>query len=474
VYHAMEGSVTGECQTWYHISRLPVEVVEAEPKLLPAPELCQNFPVYEIVKNRDLDNCRILPVFNYNSNQGLRCNLVNGAGCENKISHSDTVRIIGCTSNEGHFIVQRIKSIDKLVVKPFSYETEATEGLTVQHLTLRSATPTGYSKLVSRISSDVHIYQTLAYSYDDDYKTHGPLMGKPTLRNVNSPMIMEVEPEILKKEALRLLSEIISDVESEAYYVDPSTKHTSEKINMLRRALASLDYNELMGFVAQVWESKEWSTSNQIVVDALMLSGTNPSLMLVREYILQGKIAGEQAVQAISALVPTVETPTKELLTSLMEFLKSEVVQSHRQLKITTALSLSRLVYQACVNTTHSLNMFPKLVMGEFCNPSDSIVASQLVPYLAEQAKIAKDAGERMAFLTALGNIGHEIIVPFVKPFITSCEPSSHYESEWYERNQRNLASLSKKEMRKKWIEAKKTLNLKKYEQEQEDIVLSR
>ncbi|KAI9565712.1 vitellogenin fused with superoxide dismutase [Daphnia sinensis] len=474
VYHAMEGSVTGECQTWYHISRLPVEVVEAEPKLLPAPELCQNFPVYEIVKNRDLDNCRILPIFNYNSNQGLRCNLVNGAGCENKISHSDTVRIIGCTSNEGHFIVQRIKSIDKLIVKPFSYETEATEGLTVQHLTLRSATPTGYSKLVSRISSDVHIYQTLAYSYDDDYKTHGPLMGKPTLRNVNSPMIMEVEPEILKKEALRLLSEIISDVESEAYYVDPATKYTSDKINMLRRALASLDYNELMAFVAQVWENKEWSTSNQIVVDALMLTGTNPSLMLVREYILQGKIVGEQAVQAISALVPTVETPTKELLASWMEFLKSEVVQSQRQLKITTALSLSRLVYQACVNTTHGLNMFPKLVMGEFCNPSDSIVASQLVPYLAEQAKIAKDAGERMAFLTALGNIGHEIIVPYVKPFITSCEPSSHYESEWYERNQRDLVSLSKKEMRKKWLEAKKTLNLKKYEQEQEDIVFAR
>jgi formylmethanofuran dehydrogenase subunit A len=82
----LQGSVTGECETWYHISRLPVEAVEAEPKLLPAPELCQNFPVYEIVKNRDLDNCRILPIFNYNSNQGLRCNLVNGAGCENKLS----------------------------------------------------------------------------------------------------------------------------------------------------------------------------------------------------------------------------------------------------------------------------------------------------------------------------------------------------------------------------------------------------
>ena len=128
-------------------------------------------------------------------------------------------------------------------------------------MNLRSATPTGYSKLFSRISTDVHIYQTLAYSYEDDYKTHGPLIGKPNLRNVNSPMLMEVAPEIFKKEALHLLSEIISDVDSDAYYVDPATKNTSDKINMLRRALASLDYSELMAFVSKVWENKEWSTS---------------------------------------------------------------------------------------------------------------------------------------------------------------------------------------------------------------------
>ena len=64
VYHTMEGCSTGECQTWYHISRLPVEQIETEEeKLLPVPELCENFPVYEIVKNRDFDKCRVLPVF---------------------------------------------------------------------------------------------------------------------------------------------------------------------------------------------------------------------------------------------------------------------------------------------------------------------------------------------------------------------------------------------------------------------------
>ena len=81
-----QGCSTGECETWYHISEMSEEYLNAEPDLLPVPELCENLPVYEIVKNRDLDKCRILPHFYYNNVEGLRCNGVHGAGCENKVS----------------------------------------------------------------------------------------------------------------------------------------------------------------------------------------------------------------------------------------------------------------------------------------------------------------------------------------------------------------------------------------------------
>ena len=47
-----------------------------------------------------------------------------------------------------------------------------------------------------------------------------------------------------------------------------------------------------------------------------MLTGTNPSIFIVKDYILKGKITGEWAVQAISQFVPSVETPTKELFQS--------------------------------------------------------------------------------------------------------------------------------------------------------------
>ena len=40
--------------------------------------------------------------------------------------------------------------------------------------------------------------------------------------------------------------------------------------------------------------------------------------MVVRDLILNRRIAGEQAVQAVSVLVGTVETPTKELLASFI------------------------------------------------------------------------------------------------------------------------------------------------------------
>ena len=58
--------------------------------------------------------------------------------------------------------------------------------------------------------------------------------------------------------------------------------------------------------------------NSQVTVDALVLSGTNPSLMIVRDMILKGRISGEQAVQVMSLFVGAIETPTKELLSSFI------------------------------------------------------------------------------------------------------------------------------------------------------------
>lgn len=175
------------------------------------------------------------------------------------LQHTDSAVIIGCTSVEGDFIIQNIQATDKLIYKPVSYETEAKHGVTYQTFFLRSARKS--ESRISQLPTDVHHYQTLVYSYDEDYKTQGPLMGKSSLYKANSPMVMEVETEIVLKEAERLRFEIVADLDSEDYYVDPTTKYVPEKINLFRRALGSLDYDALKAFVAKYWEDKEYSTN---------------------------------------------------------------------------------------------------------------------------------------------------------------------------------------------------------------------
>lgn len=115
----------------------------------------------------------------------------------------------------------------------------------------------------SRISSDVHVYQTLAYSYDSDYQTQGPLMGKPTLRHINSPMVIEVDKQTLFKEAERLFSEIYQQLESESFYLDPSTKYIPEKISMLSKVFANFDYPELSQFVGKYFQSSSSASTKR-------------------------------------------------------------------------------------------------------------------------------------------------------------------------------------------------------------------
>jgi len=462
VYYTMEGCTSGECQTWYHISRIPKQQLVSNPNLLAVPELCEDLPVYEIVKNRDFDKCENLPIFNYISTPGLQCDITSGAGCQNEWAHVDIVRILGCKVNEDTFIVQRVKTMDRLVAKPLAYETEALEGLTIQHLQLVAIKNQNSDYTMIKVPADVKQYTSLTYAYDEEHATEGSRMSQPGLRDDNLPLVMDVSNEEAVKEADRLLLEIVREIEGTEYYTDPSGKFVADKIEMMRKAISNLEFSELSAFVAKHMtnETDELSPVGQVMLDALMLCGTNPSLMIVRDWILKGRLQGEQAVQAIAMLPATVKTPTKQLLINLIELMKSEVVASDRDLKFATALSVSRLVYQACINSTVSSNLFPKLVMGEFCSVRDPLVTRQLVPWLTEQLQKATDDIERVAMMAALGNIGHEVIIPSILPHISSCEPSSHFEAQWYERHRRAMRDdeepMMKKEWRKKWLAFKK------------------
>ncbi len=161
--------------------------------------------------------------------------------------------------NDDTFIVQRIKTMDRLVSKPFAYETEALEGLTIQQLQL-VAIKSQHSEHhgILNMPTEVKHYKTLTYSYDEAHD--GSRMSQPSLRNDNIPLVMDVDKEVALKEANRLIMEIVRELEGAEYYSDPSGKFVADKMDMLRKAISNLEFTELSVFVSKhMTDAKEWS-----------------------------------------------------------------------------------------------------------------------------------------------------------------------------------------------------------------------
>ena len=149
--------------------------------------------------------------------------------------------------------------MDRLVSKPFAYETEALEGMTIQNLQL-VAVKSQHSGHTINAPSDSVLYKTLTYAYDEEHATQGPRMSQPSLHGDNIPLVMDVEKGVAMKEAERLLMEIVQELEGTEYYTDPSGKLVADKMDMLRKAISNLDYSEMSALVSKhMTEINEWT-----------------------------------------------------------------------------------------------------------------------------------------------------------------------------------------------------------------------
>lgn len=178
------------------------------------------------------------------------------------------MRVIGCTSEEGQFIVQRIKATDKLVSKLLGYETEASEGQAVQLLHLVSIRKTDIHTLALSSTSEMQVYHNLVYSYDIDHvarqegmmNKHGLTKRSEISFSEMKYSSIELDKDTLYREAVRLFIEIVKDLESDDYYADPVYMYLPEKFSNLRSVFTHFDYPLLKRFVEKYFEDNDPST----------------------------------------------------------------------------------------------------------------------------------------------------------------------------------------------------------------------
>ena len=100
--------------------------------------------------------------------------------------------------------------------------------------------------------------------------------------------------------------------------------------------------------------------------------------------------------------------------------MKSEAVESNKELRQAVFLNFADLFSAACRLPFWAHNRFPRNLISEFCTEGeDSVLVTEFVPLLTQWLNESESKGaEHMIALTALGNLGVEEIVPWLLPYI--------------------------------------------------------
>lgn len=160
--------------------------------------------------------------------------------------------------------------------------------------------------------------------------------------------------------------------------------------------------------------------------------------MFLKEAILQHRLTKRESLDAIAGLPLYVRTPTQELLHELyvnycatfnnkvliilFDRLQNMIItlkdSSDRSIYHAAMLSVSQIVHIACVNVTEAVARFPTTLYGNFCQPNDTLIIDNLVSVLGKEIYFSDLLEDKLAALTALGEIGHEAIIAIVFPII--------------------------------------------------------
>merc|ERR1712048_854948 len=118
-------------------------------------------------------------------------------------------------------------------------------------------------------------------------------------------------------------------------------------------------------------------------------------------------------------MIRSVRTPTEEVIQELTNLLKHQRIQECKLLRSTISMTLTQMVYKACVDETSSVFDLPTSVYGEFCSENSRSIKKDLIPFL--QSSLYELKGELqqenpsprtmnklISLINALGNLGIE------------------------------------------------------------------
>jgi len=428
VWKVMEEGIDGKCETLYDIAELPEYMLqELAPGLIEI-EKCEGKKIFQILKTRNNDRC--VERSAYKVGQPGKPVCTQPGNCDSVWERSSVTRYIACGPTKENLELQVILNEGEIQQSLLAYNTENMVTGTKQIIKLVKVTTskTTLPQIQSPITLEDLYYVYPKIGQQEVIKTeerkellqHFPLTERTGLSvvQVDEEILTKLSPVTLKQKIIKKLTKVVEDLKQVEKFEE---KDVTQYILSITKVLSLLDTKDIKSLYEEIKslsipeEQKE--IMQQIVLEMVVISGTSPAIMFIKEMIMSEKISPLRIGTIIASLPHYVQTPTVKLLEEIFEIIKSPVVTRYETLKSNALLSFATLIHKACIAKTR-IERFPVFVYGEFCSAHTSTLVTKYIPYMVSELQSARSEIERISVIMALGALGHESVIPILLPYI--------------------------------------------------------
>merc|ERR1719228_1542031 len=197
-------------------------------------------------------------------------------------------------------------------------------------------------------------------------------------------------------------------------------------LRTLKNVLSIRNVEELKSLYSEV-KGKE--TERKLFIDTILMSGSNPGVMFLKEIIMNNELSFMEKVDVLIALPHNIKAPSPKLLEELFQLVTSPAIISHKALKANGHVAYATIINRAC-SQQYQLGaaMFPEDVLGKMCYTNKEHIVSQFIAHLQRELQ-GPDAQNAQAAIMALGALGHQSAISILIPYIEGSASGSQAEN---------------------------------------------
>ncbi|XP_055312945.1 vitellogenin-A1-like [Sitodiplosis mosellana] len=447
LFKVMEPTVTGKCESFYDISRVPLYLAQAYPEYDSNVQLQQGEHFYEVYKTKNYTNCEQRLGYHFGihgMNEWKPSSNLMGS-----LTRSAVSRIIISGSFE-KFTIRSSVTTNRVVKANPEKDTQHDSMVVSQvNLTLVSMEET-QSKPQIQTEQLIDV-GNLVYSYDlpsdsknsirpkpdsseseenDDYDSNVAIekkwrnprsigqrksnqnnvdgyedesidehqeyyQPKPTLKNApenpflnyfvgyKGQSIQNRKQFNAPTEVQKLVAEIVQDLQEVS---EMPVKYTLRKFNVLTKVIRTMNAEQIEQ-TTRYFEQQDQQTSEKsckVYRDALLSAGTGPAINELMGWIEEGKLKGEEAAEVIAAFPKTIREPTQEMQQRFFDFVKNDAVKNQWNVNTTAGIAFTRFMFRGQTNNKASSKYYPVNTYGRLADRDSKFVSEKVIPYFAQ------------------------------------------------------------------------------------------